>query len=88
MQKSYKLIDTDGAVYTFTNINDMYELKDGNGDILLSGIDTGNEFVFNQEDISSEMDYYTLDALRMFLNMIEKCDSNMFEPYEIYEKVK
>jgi hypothetical protein len=88
MQKSYKLIDTDGAVYTFTNINDMYELKDGNGDILLSGIDTGNEFVFNQEDISSEMGYYTLDALRMFLNMIEKCDSNMFEPYEIYEKVK
>jgi hypothetical protein len=88
MQKSYKLIDTDGAVYTFTNINDMYELKDGNGDILLSGTDTGNEFVFNQEDISSEMGYYTLDALRMFLNMIEKCDSNMFEPYEIYEKVK
>ena len=88
MQKSYKLIDTDGAVYTFTNINDMCELKDGNGDILLSGTDTGNEFVFNQEDISSEMGYYTLDALRMFLNMIEKCDSNMFEPYEIYEKVK
>lgn len=87
MPKSYKLIDTEGAVYTFTKISNMYELKDGNGKILLSGIDTEDGFEFNQE-ISSEMGYYMLDAMRIFLNMIEKCDSYMFEPYEIYEKVK
>lgn len=87
MPKSYKLIDTDGAAYTFTKISNMYELKDTQGDILLSGINTGNGFEFNQK-ISSNMDYYMLDAMKLFLNMIEKCDSFMFEPYEIYEKVK
>jgi len=87
MPKSYKLIDTNDYFYTFTKISNMYELKDHNGDIVISGIDTENGFEFNQK-IPSNMGYQMFDAMRIFLNMIEKCDSRIFEPYEIYEKVK
>lgn len=88
MQKSFKIIDTEDLGQTFTKIGNMYELKnDSTGEIIFSGIDTEDGFRFNQK-IGKEVDYYTLDALKLFLEMIEKCDGMIFEKYSLYEKVK
>ena len=87
MQKSFKLIDTENMCYTFTKVGNRYELKDTQNDILLSGVDTEDEFIFDQ-DLSEVFNYYMLDAMKIFLELIQKCDPWMFEPYELYEKVK
>jgi hypothetical protein len=88
MQKSYKLIDAEEVGQTFTKVGNMYELKnDSTGEIIFSGTDTEDGFRFNQK-IGKEMDYYTLNGLKLFLEMIEKCDGMIFEKYSLYEKVK
>jgi len=84
MQKSYKIMDGEGYISTFTVIDNRYELKDHNDEIILSGVDTENGFIFD-EAIQGEVDYYKFDALRLFLNMIQKCDNLMFEEYKVYK---
>jgi hypothetical protein len=88
MQKSFKIIDTEELGQTFTKVGNMYELKnDSTGEIIFSGTDTEDGFRFDQK-IGKEVDYYRLDALKLFLEMVGKCDSMIFEKYNLYEKVK
>lgn len=84
MQKSYKIMDGEGYVSTFTVIENRYELKDHHNEIVLSGVDTEDGFVFDQK-IEGEIDYYNFDALRLFLNMIGKVDKLIFEEYRVYK---
>jgi hypothetical protein len=77
-------MDGEGYISTFTVIDNRYELKDHNDEIILSGVDTENGFIFD-EAIQGEVDYYKFDALRLFLNMIQKCDNLMFEEYKVYK---
>lgn len=87
MPKSFKLVDTENMTYTFTQLGNRYELKDTQGEILLSGIDTEDDFIFDQ-DLCEVFNYHMLDAMKIFLELIGKCDPWMFETYELYEKVK
>ena len=84
MQKSYKIMDGEGYVSTFTVIENRYELKDHHDEIIFSGVDTQDGFIFD-EAIQKEVDYYKFDALRLFLNMIQKCDNLLFEEYKVYK---
>ena len=87
MQRSFKIMDsTEEFNYTFTQIGDMYELKD-NTEIIFSATDTENGFKFDQS-LSGEIEYWRIDALRVFLGMLNRCDSSLFEKYKVYERVK
>ena len=85
MIKTYRLIDTELGHMTFTQFDNAYELK-YRDEVLFYATDTEEGFKFSKA-IPKELDYFQIDALRMFLEMIGKCDGMVYEKYEIYQKV-
>lgn len=83
--KSFKLLDTDLESLIFTKIENTYELK-FRDEVLFYAVDTEEGFTFSKK-IGKELNYFYIDALKVFLEMIEKCDGMVFEKYETYQKV-
>ena len=83
--KSFKLLDTDSEALVFTQIGNTYEMK-YRDEVLYYATDTEEGFKFSK-NIGKELDYFYLDALRMFLEMIGKCDGKIYEKYDVYQKV-
>lgn len=83
--KSFKLLDTEEGYMTFTQLGNSYELKHRD-EVLFYATDTEDGFVFSKS-IGKNLDYFQIDALKAFLEMIGKCDAMIYEKYEIYQKV-
>lgn len=90
MMKTWKILSSDNRVLTFTENNSTYSLhldgNDGEQMEIFEATDTDNGLEF-AESFGSDLDYATLDYLRLFLNMIGKIDLRLYESYIILEPI-
>jgi hypothetical protein len=88
--KTWKILNSEDGVLTFTENDLVYTLyvtnEDGENITLLKAVDNGNGFQFIG-DISASMDYADIDYMRLFLNLIDKMDSSLFDSYVITEPI-
>jgi len=89
--KTYKVLSpNEGTVLTFTENDLIYTLTkhefDGKQTVLFKAKETGNGFIFENK-IEKELDYSDMDYLRLFLNLIQKLDENIFESYILTEPI-
>ena len=88
--KTYKILNSEDRVLTFTVDDKKYKLSlqfsDEQTLDLLEAEDTGDGLVFIDE-INSDMDYSEADYMRLFLNLISRFDSRMFDSYIILEPI-
>jgi hypothetical protein len=88
--KTYKILNSDNGVLTFTEDDLTYclylEYSDDEPLKIFEAEDTGHGLLFN-EKFGKELDYSTIDYLRLFLNLIEREDKSLFESYIVTEPV-
>jgi len=88
--QTWKILDSENRVLTFTENDLVYTLfmtnEDGENITILKAVDNANGFTFIG-DISSAMDYCDMDYMRLFLNLVGKMDSSLFDSYIITEPV-
>jgi hypothetical protein len=88
--KTWKILDSENRVLTFTENDLVYTLfltdEDGDEITILKAVDNNNGFEFIDK-ISKSMDYCDMDYLRLFLNLVGKMDSSLFDSYIITEPV-
>jgi hypothetical protein len=88
--KTWKILDSEDRVLTFTENDLVYTLyltnKDGENITILKAVDNANGFEFIDE-ISTSMDYADIDYMRLFLNLIGRMDNKLYDSYIITEPV-
>jgi hypothetical protein len=88
--KTWKILNSEDGVLTFTENDLVYTLfltdDDGDEITILKAVDNGNGFQFIG-DMSASMDYADIDYMRLFLNLIGKMDSSLFDSYVITEPI-
>ena len=89
--KTYKILNSeDSGILTFTIDGNKYKLSVQYTDELtvdlLEAEDNRDGLVFTDE-INHEMDYAEVDYMRLFLNLISRFDSKMFDSYIILEPI-
>jgi hypothetical protein len=88
--KTWKILNSEDGVLTFTENDLVYTLfltdEDGDEITILKAVDNGNGFQFIG-DMSASMDYADIDYMRLFLNLIGKMDSSLFDSYVITEPI-
>lgn len=88
--KTWKILDSENRVLTFTENDLVYTLfltdEDGDEITILKAVDNNNGFEFIDK-INKSMDYCDMDYLRLFLNLVGKMDSSLFDSYIITEPV-
>lgn len=88
--KTYKILGSESNVLTFTEVDGVYTLyaeeTTGEQVELLKATDTENGFQF-VEKIHREMAYCEMDYLHLFLNLIGKIDSSLYDSYIMLEPV-
>jgi hypothetical protein len=88
--KTWKILNSEDRVLTFTENDLVYTLyltnEDGENITILKAVDNahGVEFI---DEISTSMDYADIDYMRLFLNLIGRMDSSLFDSYIITEPV-
>jgi hypothetical protein len=84
------LSPNENTILTFTENDLIYTLSkqefDGTETVLLEAKETGDGFIF-KDKIGKELDYSDMDYLRLFLNLIQKLDENIFESYILTEAI-
>ena len=88
---TYKVLSpNENTILTFTENDLIYTLSkqefDGTETVLLEAKETGDGFIF-KDKIGKELDYSDMDYLRLFLNLIQKLDENIFESYILTEAI-
>ena len=88
---TYKVLSpNENTILTFTENDLIYTLSkqefDGTETILFQAKETGDGFIF-KDKIGKELDYSDMDYLRLFLNLIQKLDENIFESYILTEAI-
>lgn len=88
--KTYKILNSEDRALTFTEDDYIYTLymtnEDGENITILKAVDNANGFEFINE-ISTSMDYADIDYMRLFLNLIGRMDSSLFDSYIILEPI-
>jgi hypothetical protein len=88
--KTWKILDSENRVLTFTENDLVYTLfmtnEDGENITILKAVDNNNGFEFIDK-INKSMDYCDMDYMRLFLNLVGKMDSSLFDSYIITEPV-
>ena len=88
--KTWKILNYEGRALTFTENDLVYTLyvtnEDGENLTILTATDDGDGFHFNNP-VPKNMDYAYIDYMHLFLNLIGKMDSSLFESYVITEPI-
>lgn len=88
--KTWKILNSENEVLTFIVNDNIYSLYLDYGDAdkikLFEAIDTENGFEF-EASLEHNVDYSTLDYLRLFLNLVEKVDKGIYDSYMILEPI-
>lgn len=88
--KTWKILNSEDRALTFTENDLVYTLymTDENGEniTILKAVDNANGFEFIDE-IDKSMGYDDVDYMRLFLNLIGRMDTSLFDSYIILEPV-
>ena len=88
--KTWKILNSENELLTFTENDLVYTLFrtdiDGDEITILKAEDTGNGFQF-MDKIDKSMEYYDMDYMRLFLNLIGKMDDSLYDSYIITEPI-
>ena len=88
--KTWKILNSETGVMTFTENDLIYTLcvtnNEGENITILKAVDNGNGFEFIDK-ISKSMGYDDMDYMRLFLNLIGRMDSSLFDSYIILEPI-
>jgi len=88
--KTWKILNSEDRALTFTENDLIYTLymTDENGEniTILKAVDNANGFEFIDE-IDKSMGYDDVDYMRLFLNLIGRMDTSLFDSYIITEPV-